>query len=59
MSVKIPWICDTCGAAGEVDTVLPAATIDALTIEGAASATFDAITFFPHRHPVRIWVESL
>jgi hypothetical protein len=59
MSVKIPWICDICGAAGEVDTVLPAASVDSLTIEGAAAATFDAIASLLHRHPVRIWTESL
>ncbi|HLK51319.1 MAG TPA: hypothetical protein VKT49_24425 [Bryobacteraceae bacterium] len=57
--MKIPWICDTCGAAGEIDAILPAASIEGLTIEGAASATFDALYAFPHHHPVRFWTETV
>jgi hypothetical protein len=59
MSVKIPWICDVCGAAGEIDTVLPAATVEGLTIEGAASATFAALFSLLHHHPVRLWTEAV
>lgn len=57
--MKIPWICDTCGAAGEIDTRLPADNVEGLTIEGAAHATFTALIALPHRHPVRLWTESL
>lgn len=59
MSVKIPWICDTCGAAGEIDAELPAASIETLTIEGAAFATFEALYGLPHHHPVRFWTETV
>jgi hypothetical protein len=54
MPVRIPWVCDTCGAVGEIDAELPATTLDGLTIEDAARATFAALVHPPHQHPVRL-----
>ena len=53
MPIRIPWICETCGAFGEVDSELSTANLDRLTLEDAANATFGALLNLAHPHPVR------
>ena len=53
MPVKIRWICETCGASGEVDATLPAFTLEAVTLEDAAEVTLAALQAVPHPHAVR------
>jgi hypothetical protein len=47
------WVCEICGDSGEIDTELPEPDLEALTVEGAASAVLAAVRLVRHPHPVK------
>lgn len=50
--VRICWVCETCGASGEIETELPEVNLQTLTVEGAALTMLDAVRTVKHPHPV-------
>ena len=50
--VRVLWVCETCGASGEVDTELPEMNLDTLTVEDAATTVLSAVRSVNHPHPV-------
>ena len=53
LPIRVFWVCDTCGASGEIDTELPVLSLDELDVEDAAVATLTAVQAVSHPHPVR------
>lgn len=50
--VKVLWVCETCGASGEIETELPEPDLQTLTVEDAAFTVLDAVRAVKHSHPV-------
>jgi hypothetical protein len=46
------WVCETCGASGEIEAELPEVNLQTLTVEDAALTMFDAVRTVDHPHPV-------
>src|SRR5690348_3516645 len=50
--VRVLWVCETCGASGEIETELPEFNLQTLTVEDAALTVLDAVREVKHPHPV-------
>jgi len=50
---RIYWVCESCGASGEVETELPDFDLRQLTVEEAASTLLAAVRTVRHPHPVK------
>jgi hypothetical protein len=53
MTLTVLWVCDTCGASGEIEVEVSSTNLAALTIEEAFDAMEQAIRSVSHPHPVR------
>jgi hypothetical protein len=53
------WVCEICGASGEIESELPHIDLATLTVEDAAAAVISAVRTVRHPHPVKPKVPAL
>ena len=51
MPIRIFWVCDSCGAFGEIDAATP---LIELTLDDLAATTLEAIRLVEHPHKVHV-----